>query len=175
MLLRQILHHILLYLCVYHASWLQRKWACRSKHREWQLMPLATRQCCDYKSAGEEAKCWDCYSQCFASARTQIVIIYIFRKVNALVETFCKVTNLKVEKHIAVSQVYGHYLICFLAWVVIFTKKPLNNLHHLNHRLAASSLYTVWHNPHVLPNGFALAGSEQGQDYWCLNTNEKSV
>lgn len=118
-----------LFACSVRASW--RQWAyckgaCRSKLRSWwPLMPWATRQCCDYRSAGEEAKCWDCYSQCFASARTEIVIMYIFRKVNGLVETFCKVTNLKVEKLIAVWQAYGHYLICFLAWVVIFTKKAL--------------------------------------------------
>lgn len=147
----------------------------QTQRSQWQLMPWATRHCCDYRSAGEEAKCCDCYSQCFASARTEMVMVYIFKKVKALVETFCKVTHLKVKKRIAVLRVYGRYLICFFPRVQIVTKKkkPLNNLHHLHHRLAASSLYTVWHNPHVLPNGFAVAGSEQGRDYWCLNTNKK--
>lgn len=92
----------------------------RQKHTErsqWQLKPWATRQCCDYSSAGEEAKCCDCYSWRFASLGTDSVIIYIFG-------AFCKVANPMVETWIAALQVFCNYFICLPVWVLMSTKSP---------------------------------------------------
>lgn len=89
-----------------------------------QWKPWATRQCCDYRSAEAEAKCCDCYILRIASLGTESVSIYIFGEMNALAETFCKVTDLMVEICIVIHK----YIVTIYYYMFLLRMSLICNL-----------------------------------------------
>lgn len=134
----------------------------QTQRSQWQWKLWATRQCCDYRSA--EAKCCDCYILCIASLGTESVSTYIFGEMNALAETFCKITDLTVETCIVVLQVYRHYFM-FLSLTCNLNKGFWTTF--------TTWIISLWPTLSI-PSGIINTFSEMvlGQDYLCLHKHK---